>query len=167
MIGSILAATLKDVSVSSGNVPIPHSSAIVVVLLTCTFVAGFGWSWGPLTWLICSEIYPLDIRSTGQSIVVFANLVATFIIAQAFLSMLCAMKYGIFFFFGGWLVLMTAFVALFMPETKGIPLESIELLWRKHWFWKKLVPRIELPISTNMQSIPKMKDFDGIEDATE
>ncbi|CAI0395109.1 unnamed protein product [Linum tenue] len=113
--------------------------SVLVVVVVCLFVLGFGWSWGPLGWTVPSEIFPLEIRSAGQSITVSVNFLFTFIIGQCFLSMLCAFKFGIFLFFAGWVTLMTAFVYFFLPETKGVPIEETVLLWRKHWFWKKIV----------------------------
>ncbi|KAL6965554.1 hypothetical protein U1Q18_036605 [Sarracenia purpurea var. burkii] len=116
------------------------SFSILVVVVICLFVAAFGWSWGPLGWTVPSEIFPLEIRSAGQSITVAVNLFFTFIIGQSFLSLLCALKFGIFLFFAGWITIMTIFVFLFLPETKGIPIEEMIFLWRKHWFWKRIVP---------------------------
>lgn len=34
---------------------------------------------------------------------------------------------------------MTVFVYFFLPETKKLPMEQMEQVWRKHWFWKKIV----------------------------
>ncbi|XP_052199442.1 sugar carrier protein A-like [Diospyros lotus] len=115
--------------------------SILVVVVICLFVAAFGWSWGPLGWTVPSEIFPLEIRSAGQSITVAVNLFFTFVIGQSFLSLLCAFKFGIFLFFAGWITVMTVFVYLFLPETKGVPIEAMIFLWRKHWFWKRVVPR--------------------------
>ncbi|KAG9159484.1 hypothetical protein Leryth_011026 [Lithospermum erythrorhizon] len=115
------------------------SFSILVVVVICLFVAAFGWSWGPLGWTVPSEIFPLETRSAGQSITVAVNLFFTFVIGQSFLSLLCAFKFGIFLFFAGWITVMTIFVYLFLPETKGVPIEEMIFLWRKHWFWKKLV----------------------------
>nr|GEZ50662.1 sugar transport protein 13 [Tanacetum cinerariifolium] len=56
--------------------------SMLVVIMICTFVSAFEWSWGPLGWLIPSETFPLETRSAGQSITVCINLVFTFIIAQ-------------------------------------------------------------------------------------
>ncbi|KAL6989428.1 Hexose carrier protein hex6, partial [Sarracenia purpurea var. burkii] len=120
MVGAILGAQLGDHGgVSKGY-------AIVVLILISVYVAGFGWSWGPLGWLIPSEIFLLEIRSAGQSINVAVNFLFTFIVAQTFLTMLCHFKSGIFFLFGGWVAVMTGFVYLFLPETKGIPIEQME-----------------------------------------
>jgi hypothetical protein len=49
---------------------------------------------------------------------------------QSFLSMLCAMQFGIFLFFAGWVVIMSLFVLFFLPETKGVPLEDMPAVFR-------------------------------------
>ncbi|XP_042407290.1 sugar transport protein MST6-like [Zingiber officinale] len=113
--------------------------ASIIVLFICVYVAAFAWSWGPLGWLVPSEIFPLEIRSAGQSITVSVNMFFTFIIAQVFLLALCHMKFGLFYFFGGWVVIMTAFIYFFLPETKNVPIEEIILVWKQHWFWGKFI----------------------------
>ncbi|CAN6360213.1 unnamed protein product [Urochloa humidicola] len=103
-----------------------------------TFVSSFAWSWGPLCWLIPSEMFPLETRATGQSVAVCANLLFTVVTAQASLSMLCRLKHAIFAFFAVWNVVMSLFVLLFVPETKNVPIEEMtERVWKKHWFWKR------------------------------
>ncbi|KAJ7517511.1 hypothetical protein O6H91_21G027000 [Diphasiastrum complanatum] len=138
-IPQVLIAILLATGLHGGK-QLSHPSAIIVVLMICLFVSGFAWSWGPLGWLIPSEIFPLEIRSAGQSITVCSNLFFTFVIAQSFLSMLCHFKYGIFLFFAGFVVIMTIFVYFLVPETKGIPIEEMVFVWRKHWLWKRFVP---------------------------
>jgi MFS transporter, SP family, sugar:H+ symporter len=118
--------------------------SISVVLVVCLFVLAFGWSWGPLGWTVPSEIFALETRSSGQSITVAVNLFFTFAIAQAFPALLCAFKFGVFLFFAGWIVVMTVFVYFFVPETKGVPIEEMVLLWRKHWLWKRCMPSVSL-----------------------
>ena len=53
-----------------------------------------------------------------------------------YLSMLCAMKWGIFLFFAGMVLVMTVFAYLFYPETRGLAIEDAPLVFEKHWFWK-------------------------------
>ncbi|XP_030476923.1 sugar carrier protein C-like [Syzygium oleosum] len=118
---------------------LPDWYAIVVVICICIFVSGFAFSWGPLGWLVPSEIFPLEIRSAAQSIVVCVNMFFTFLIAQIFLTMLCHMKFGLFIFFAFFVALMTAFIYFFVPETKNIPIEEMSQVWEKHWYWKKYV----------------------------
>jgi hypothetical protein len=119
---------------------IDHAWAVMVVAMVCTFVSSFAWSWGPLGWLIPSEIFPLETRSVGQSVAVFANLLLTTVMAQAFLSMLCRLKYAIFVFFSAWIFVMSLFVLFFLPESKKVPIEMMtEKAWKQHWFWKRFI----------------------------
>ncbi|KAH1248223.1 Hexose carrier protein HEX6 [Glycine max] len=136
IVGGIMALHLKD------HGGLSKGYAFVVLVMICIYVAGFGWSWGPLGWLVPSEIFPLEIRSAGQSITVAVSFIFTFIVAQTFLSMLCHFRSGIFFFFGGWVVVMTTFVYYFLPETKSVPLEQMEKVWQEHWFWKRIVGEV-------------------------
>lgn len=124
---------------TNGEAHLSKGYAAAVVLFICVYVAGFAWSWGPLGWLVPSEIFPLEIRSAGQSINVSVNMLFTFIIAQAFLAMLCKMKFGLFYFFGGWVVIMTLFIAFFLPETKNVQIDEMVLVWKQHWFWSRFI----------------------------
>ena len=116
--------------------------ASLIIIFICIYVAGFAWSWGPLGWLVPSEIYPLEIRSTGQSITVAVSFFFIFTGAQTFFTMLCHFKSGIFFFFGGWEVVMSSFVYFLLPETKNVPIEQMNRVWSEHWFWKRIVEEV-------------------------
>ncbi|WCJ23725.1 Sugar transport protein 8 [Euphorbia peplus] len=135
IIGAIL---IKDLNITG---QLPSQEAIWVVVMVCVYVAGFAWSWGPLGWLIPSETFPLETRTAGFSFAVSSNMLCTFIIAQAFLSMLCTMRAGIFFFFAAWIVAMMLFAFFFIPETKGVSIDEMnDRVWKQHWFWKKFFP---------------------------
>lgn len=124
----------------NGTGSLTGGMADLTLFLICAYVAAFAWSWGPLGWLVPSEICPLEIRSAGQAINVSVNMLFTFFIAQVFLTMLCHLKFGLFFFFAAFVVVMTIFVFFFLPETKNVPIEEINRVWRAHWFWGKYIP---------------------------
>ncbi|KAB2617150.1 sugar transport protein 5-like [Pyrus ussuriensis x Pyrus communis] len=134
-----VAIVLGVTTGTDGNGHISKSYAILVLVLMCLYAAGFGWSWGPLSWLIPSEIFPMKIRPTGQSMGLAVNFATTFVLSQTFLTMLCHFKFATFLFYGGWILVMTIFVTLFLPETKGIPLDQVYTVWAKHWYWRRFV----------------------------
>uniref|UniRef100_A0A0E0DEZ3 Major facilitator superfamily (MFS) profile domain-containing protein n=1 Tax=Oryza meridionalis TaxID=40149 RepID=A0A0E0DEZ3_9ORYZ len=68
----------------------------------------------------------------------------TFVQTQSFLAMLCRFRYGTFAYYAAWVAVMTAFIAVFLPETKGVPLESMPTVWALHWYWKRFAPQEQL-----------------------
>lgn len=137
---AVVAAAIGAKFGTDGNPgDLPKWYAIVVVLFICIYVAGFAWSWGPLGWLVPSEIFPLEIRSAAQSVNVSVNMLFTFFVAQVFLTMLCHMKFGLFIFFGFFVLVMTFFIYFMLPETKGIPIEEMTRVWKSHPYWSKFV----------------------------
>lgn len=131
---------------------LPKGIGIFLVIVICLFVLGYGRSWGPLGWLVPSELFPLETRSAGQSVVVCVNLFFTALIAQCFLAALCHLQYGIFLLFTGLILIMSSFIYFLLPETKQVPIEEVYLLWKTHWFWKNIVNEGEEATDLNGKS---------------
>ncbi|GLT66698.1 hypothetical protein SLA2020_390510, partial [Shorea laevis] len=113
----------------------------LVVLVLCLFVLAFECSWEPIsTDKVLDEIFTLETKLAGQTIKLVVEFLFSFIVAQSSLSMLCTLKFGIFLFFAGCNIIMTLFVYMLVPETKGVPIEETTILWKNHWFWKRIVP---------------------------
>ncbi|CAN6163931.1 unnamed protein product [Urochloa humidicola] len=135
--GALMGATLGSGGGAAGAMPASCAAATVAVM--CVYIAGFSWSWGPLGWLVPSEVMPLEVRPAGQSITVAVNMLINFVVAQAFLPLFCRLGAALFFVFAALLAAMTIFVALFLPETKGVPIEDMAAVWKAHWYWKRFV----------------------------
>lgn len=82
-------------------------------------------SWGPIVWIVCSEIYPTRIRAMSLSLTTAFNWAMNATIAKVTPIMLAEITYGTYFFFGAMTVIMGSFAYIFLPETRGRSLEEI------------------------------------------
>ncbi|KAH9838602.1 general substrate transporter [Rhodofomes roseus] len=90
------------------------------------FSAGFGYSWGPCSWVVVAEIWPLSVRGKGMSIASSSNWMNNFIVGQVTPTMMKNITFGTFVFFGSFTFLGALFIAFFVPETKGLTLEEMD-----------------------------------------
>ncbi|ERN08005.1 D-xylose-proton symporter-like 3, chloroplastic [Amborella trichopoda] len=99
-------------------------AAVVALLL---YVSCYQISFGPISWLMVSEIFPLHTRGRGISLAVLANFGSNAIVTFAFspLKELLGAA-NLFALFGGIAMLSLLFVIFYVPETKGLSLEEIE-----------------------------------------
>ena len=63
--------------------------AMMMLVVMWSVGAGFSWSWGPLGWLVPSEVHTIETRSPAQGITVCINFLASFLVGQVYLTMLC------------------------------------------------------------------------------
>lgn len=100
----------------------------ILLLSIVLYIFGFAVSWGPVAWLVCSEVFPIQGREIGMTITTIVNWTFAGIVMAKSLSIMNT--YGnasIFYIFAGFCVLAILFVKFFVPETKGITLEEIEI----------------------------------------
>ena len=129
----------KDESLSSDAVSlvgsISHSveaSKISWLSILCIvlFNLAFSLAWGPVPWLVMSEIFPLRARGPASSVATLSNWLFAFIVTKTFDSLKSALTVqGAYWFFGGWCFLGFVFVYFLMPETRGNTLEEIEAMF--------------------------------------
>ena len=116
-----------------------HTEGTTLLAAAMLYVAGFALSWGPVVWVMLSELFPNSIKGKAMGIAVAAQWISNFIVTWSFLvidgnSKLNAIfNHGAaYYFYGICSVLAALFVWKFVPETKGRTLEAIEGLWKKH-----------------------------------
>lgn len=95
------------------------------------YTASFMMSWGPICWVLISEIYPNKIRSQAVAIAVAAQWAANFFISSTYPSMMEFSNGGTYLFYGVMSILSAIFVWRMVPETKGKTLEEMENIWKK------------------------------------
>ncbi|WP_078408991.1 D-xylose transporter XylE [Priestia abyssalis] len=103
------------------------STLIFIIIYTASFML----SWGPICWVLISEIFPNKIRGQAVAIAVAAQWAANYLISSTYPIMMeysSGLTYG---FYGLMSVLSAVFVWKFVPETKGKTLEQMEDAWKK------------------------------------
>ena len=126
--GSIgMAIGMFAISILSFNNIIGISTLVFIIIYTASFMM----SWGPICWVLISEIFPNKIRGQAVAIAVAAQWASNYLISSTYPAMMefsGGMTYG---FYGLMAVLSALFVWKMVPETKGKSLEEMELLWEK------------------------------------
>jgi sugar porter (SP) family MFS transporter len=155
LISASIVGTIADFAVAilfaqtyNGTAYLPYGASIGSIVLIGLYSLSFGWGWGPIGWLIPSEVHDLNTRSAGQSITVFTQLLSGAIVTEVFLQMMCTMKYGVFIFFGLWQFIAIIFCVIFLPEMRGVPIEEAADFVRAHWAWRRIAyPGGRIPAS--------------------
>ncbi|KAK6199609.1 glucose transporter/sensor [Scheffersomyces amazonensis] len=114
-----------------------------LIAFTCTFIAGFAATWGPLAWAIIAETYPLNVRQKSISISTASNWLFNFVIAYITPYMVDSgpgnanLGSNVFFIWGGCNVLGFLFAYCMVYETKGLTLEQVDEMYEKvPYAWK-------------------------------
>jgi SP family xylose:H+ symportor-like MFS transporter len=110
---------------------------LIALIFMLTYTAAFAMSWGPVTWVLLSEIFPNSIRG-AMSIAVAAQWIANWIISLTFPMMndnqwlTQQFNHGFsYWIYGVMGILAALFMWKMVPETKGKTLEEMEKLWKK------------------------------------
>ena len=102
-------------------------AALVFIII---YTASFMMSWGPICWVLISEIFPNTIRGNAVAIAVAAQWISNYVISSTFPS-LCEWSIGgTYLIYAGFSILSALFVLKMVPETKGKTLEEMSALWR-------------------------------------
>jgi SP family xylose:H+ symportor-like MFS transporter len=110
---------------------------IIALVLMLVYTAAFAMSWGPVCWVLLSEIFPNSIRG-ALSIAVAAQWIANWVVSLTFPMMndngwlTQQFHHGFSYWIYGLMSILSAvFIWKFVPETKGKTLEQMGGMWRK------------------------------------
>lgn len=104
---------------------------ITTLIFIVIYTASFMMSWGPICWVMISEIFPNTIRSQATAIAVAVQWISNFAISSTFPSMSAWNIGATYLIYGGFALLSALFVWKMVPETKGKTLEEMTALWSK------------------------------------
>ncbi|KAK7431258.1 hypothetical protein QQZ08_002299 [Neonectria magnoliae] len=96
------------------------------------YIGAFGATWGPVSWTLVAEIFPLSIRSKGASIGASSNWINNFAVAFFVPPMFETLKWGTYIFFAGFLAASIVWVYFYLPETKGVTMEEMDRVFGSH-----------------------------------
>jgi SP family xylose:H+ symportor-like MFS transporter len=114
-----------------------HNEGMMALIFMLSYTAFFAMSWGPVTWVLLSEIFPNSVRG-AMSIAVSAQWIANWLVSLTFPIMndnhwlTSLFNHGFsYWIYGVMGILAALFVWKLVPETKGKTLEEIEKIWKK------------------------------------
>jgi len=109
---------------------------VLALLCMLLYIAGFAVSWGPVVWVLLSEIFPNQIRGKAMAVAVAAQWIANFLVSSTFPILndnpylLNAFHHGFaYWIYGVMSILAAVFMWKYVPETKGRTLEQMNALW--------------------------------------
>lgn len=137
--GSIgMAIGAFGVALSNVVSGIPPVIAVTSIMI---YSASFMFSWGPICWVLISEIFPNTIRGAAVAIAVAFQWIFNFIVSSTFLPMYnmsagdMGEKFGhmfVYSLYGVVCIIAAVFVWKLVPETKGKTLEDMTRLWKNN-----------------------------------
>lgn len=111
---------LKAQGLFSEWVPTLALSGILV------YIGAYSIGMGPVPWVVMSEIFSINMKATGGSLVTLVSWLGSFAISYSFSFLMDWSSAGTFFMFSSASLITVLFVAKLVPETKGRTLEEIQ-----------------------------------------
>jgi MFS transporter, SP family, arabinose:H+ symporter len=102
----------------------------LILIFILLFCASFSIGFGPVVWVLLSEIYPTNVRGRAMSVATFALWIGTAVIGQVVPWMLENLTAAGTFFVFALCCIPVPFILKRVPETKGMSLEDIEKVWK-------------------------------------
>ncbi|KAF4502548.1 mfs quinate transporter [Fusarium agapanthi] len=122
-------AGYSKVSGSFEHIPSMDAGAKTAVAMVYIYALFYGMSWNGIPWLFTSEIIPNRVCTLGMAFCICVQWVTQFIVVYSLPHLVIGITYGTFLFFDAYTVLAIIFAWLFIPETKGVQLENMDLLF--------------------------------------
>jgi sugar porter (SP) family MFS transporter len=138
VVGTVGMATMT--LTDDGNWTVSSNTAGWTIALSIFFfVFNFAYGAGPVVWTYVAEIYPLRYRARCIAVCTMANWIGNFLIAEFTPVLLDQIQFGTFFVFGFFCAIFAALSA-WLPETKGVPLESVGQIFDRKIGFRNLTP---------------------------
>jgi len=130
----VMSIALTGCAILNAIDPEGSSNGIGIgVLLFCAmYVVGFAYSWGPIVWVVCAEMFPLRHRGKANSLTTFTNWFWTTVVGAVFPIASSASLEGCFGFFAAVVFVASFFVYFYLPETANRTATEIDEEYENH-----------------------------------
>lgn len=108
-----------------------ENNAVTGITALVMYIAAFATTYGPLPFLVCSEIFPVRYKGLAMSLCSAILGASSMAVGFTFLPMLEAFGGGAYYFYALCMVIVTSFVWRMVPETKNLSLQEIDELLEK------------------------------------
>lgn len=127
VIGNIgMVASLLIMAVLIWTIGIQSSAWIIVACLTL-FIIFFGFTWGPVLWVMLPELFPMRARGAATGVAALVLSIGSLLVAQFFPILTDVLPVEqVFLIFAAIGICALIFVIKYLPETRGRSLEEIE-----------------------------------------
>lgn len=105
-------------------------AAYLIVACIFVFIFSFAYGWGPVAWVYCAEMFPLEHRSFAMGLTTCSCWIGNYAVAHFTPILLDLLHFWTFLLFGGFCIICTG-LAFWLPETRGVPLESMHPLFER------------------------------------
>lgn len=137
---------IVGVTVSTTNA----SGQKALIALVCFYIAFFASTWGPIAWVVCGEIYPLNFRAKGMALSAASNWLFNWALGFATPYLVnvgpgdAGLQSKVFFIWGSTCLGGFIFTYFFIAETKGLSLEQVDILYQNTTPIKSIAYRNQL-----------------------
>jgi len=109
----------------------PHvsSASIAMAVMIYLYVIPYCFSWGPIPWVYCSEIFSNSLRSYGVAWAAATQWLWNFVVSYVTPLLEDHLPNGGVFFFFASVNIVSCLYSVFLPETRGLSLEDMDVLF--------------------------------------
>lgn len=114
--------------------PPRDAGAYFALIMIYIFAIFYAVSWNGIPWIFCAEVFPTAVRQVCLVFTTCTQWLGQFIIAYSTPYMVADIEYGLFLFFGCSVCVGLLFAYFFLPETKGVQLEDMDIMFEAKGF---------------------------------
>lgn len=130
MAGSILLACFMLIFTTVGiTSSTTDAGAVTMIVSSCAFIGTFASTWGPLTSIVISELYPPPIKVQAMGICGCVGWLATFMVSFLIPTLTRYLGFALGYIFLACIVLSVMVVYRYVPETRHVDVGTLDSLY--------------------------------------